>query len=69
MINNRWANYINQTLAVIKLVTYSIIALAGIYRLLSNWTVSRFNWEHPLSGDTNIAAYSSSILLVSIHVL
>lgn len=67
MINNRWANYINQSLAVIKLITYSIIALAGIYRLTSNWSVSRFNWEHPINGDTTISAYSSSILLVSIH--
>ncbi|PKY38219.1 amino acid transporter [Rhizophagus irregularis] len=64
MINNRWANYINQSLAVIKLITYSIIALAGIYRLASNWSVSRFNWEHPINGDTNISAYSSSILLI-----
>ncbi|GBB92399.1 hypothetical protein RclHR1_00200032 [Rhizophagus clarus] len=64
MINNRWANYINQTLAVIKLITYSIIALAGIYRLSSNWSVSRLNWVHPLGGNTNIAAYSASMLLI-----
>ncbi|PKY50818.1 hypothetical protein RhiirA4_467477 [Rhizophagus irregularis] len=25
---------------------------------------SRFNWEHPINGDTNISAYSSSILLI-----
>ncbi|CAB4397341.1 unnamed protein product [Rhizophagus irregularis] len=37
---------------------------AGIYRLASNWSVSRFNWEHPINGDTNISAYSSSILLI-----
>ncbi|RGB31371.1 amino acid/polyamine transporter I [Rhizophagus diaphanus] len=64
MINNRWANYINQSLAVIKLITYSIIALVGIYRLASSWSVSRFNWEHPINSDTNILAYSSSILLI-----
>ncbi|PKY16259.1 hypothetical protein RhiirB3_402673 [Rhizophagus irregularis] len=48
----------------IKLITYSIIALAGIYRLASNWSVSRFNWEHPINGGPNILAYSSSILLI-----
>ena len=66
MISNKWANYINQTLAGIKLITYSIIAIAGIAKLLSNWSVSHVNWERPLSGSTNIATYSSSILLVGI---
>ncbi|CAB4467029.1 unnamed protein product [Rhizophagus irregularis] len=37
---------------------------AGIYRLASNWSVSRFNWEHPINGGPNILAYSSSILLI-----
>ncbi|PKC64465.1 hypothetical protein RhiirA1_537029 [Rhizophagus irregularis] len=36
----------------------------GIYRLASNWSVSRFNWEHPINGGPNILAYSSSILLI-----
>ena len=66
MLSNKWANYINQTLAVIKLTTYSIIALAGICRLFTNWSESRINWQQPLSGNTDVTAYSSSILLVNI---
>ncbi|GBC01684.1 hypothetical protein RclHR1_00430001 [Rhizophagus clarus] len=63
MINNKWANYINQSLAVIKMITYSTIAIAGIYRLLSN-SENRNNWETSLDGNTSIAAYSASILLI-----
>ena len=64
MLNNKWANYINQTLAVIKLITYSIIAFAGIYRLFSDWNTSRINWQQPLDGNVDFTAYSTSILLV-----
>lgn len=65
MLSNRWANYINQTLAAIKLVTYSIIAIAGIYKLFVN-SDSQLNWKKSLEGNTDITAYSSSILLVNI---
>ena len=63
MLSNRWANYINQTLAVIKLATYSIIAIAGLYRLCAN-PESRTNWRNALDGSADIKSYSSSILLV-----
>jgi hypothetical protein len=48
IVSNRWANYINQTLAANKLVTYSIIALAGIIKLISNWPESKINckWNY-----------------------
>ncbi|CAB4426112.1 unnamed protein product [Rhizophagus irregularis] len=36
MLSNRWAAIINQGLAIIKLTTYSIIAIAGIYGLYQN---------------------------------
>jgi len=65
MLNNRLANNINQSLAVIKLLTYSIIAGIGIYRLIVNWPISRINWQQQLSGNTDITAYSTSILLVN----
>ncbi|CAB4381221.1 amino acid transporter [Rhizophagus irregularis] len=64
MLSNRWANYINQSLAAIKLVTYTIIAFAGICRLLGNWSTSRINWQQSISGNTDLTAYSSSILLI-----
>src|SRR5437762_13261726 len=64
MLSNKWANYINQTLAVIKLATYSIIAIAGIYKLCSNLE-NRINWQQSLSGNTDVTAYSTSILMVS----
>jgi hypothetical protein len=64
MLSTKWANYINQTLVIIKLTTYSIIAIAGIYRLIENWPVSQINWQQPLNGTTTIADYSTSILLV-----
>ena len=67
MLSNRWANYINQTLAVIKLVTYSIIAFAGIYKLFANWSITWINWQQSLNGTTDITAYSTSILLVNKH--
>ena len=63
MLSNKWANYINQTLAVIKLVTYSIIALAGLYRLCTD-SESRLNWRQPLDGNADFTAYSTCILLV-----
>jgi hypothetical protein len=70
MLSNKWANYINQTLAIIKLITYSIIAIAGICRLFGNWPESRMNWQQPLGGTGGNAAefksYSTSILLVNI---
>ena len=65
MRSNKWANYINQTLAVIKLITYSIIAIAGFYRLCAN-PESRINWRQPLDGKVDITSYSTSILLVNI---
>ena len=68
MLNNKWANYINQTLAVIKLVTYSIIALAGIYRLCTD-PESRSNWHQPLDGKADFTAYSTSILLVRFFMI
>ena len=68
MISNRWANYINQTLAAIKVATYSIVAIAGIYRLCTNWSVSRLNWQQSLDGNADISSYSTSILLVNILV-
>ncbi|GBC02261.1 hypothetical protein RclHR1_04530003 [Rhizophagus clarus] len=61
MLSNKWANYINQTLAVIKLVTYSTIAIAGIYKLAN--PDNRLNWKR-LEGNTDITAYSTSILLI-----
>ncbi|RIA91892.1 amino acid permease-domain-containing protein [Glomus cerebriforme] len=64
MLSNRWANYINQTLAIIKLTTYSIIAIAGIYRLIANWSVSRINWQTQINGNSDIKDYSTSILLI-----
>jgi hypothetical protein len=66
MANNKWANYINQTLAAIKMTTYSIIAIAGIFKLFLNWEVSRVNWQQLLSGGASITSYSASILLVII---
>jgi len=68
MISNRWANYINQTLAAVKVATYSIIAFAGLYRLCAN-PESRVNWEKQLSGNTDATAYSTSILLVILYSL
>ena len=65
MLSNRWANYINQTLAVIKLTTYSIIAIAGICKLFMNWSITSINWQQSLNGTTDITAYSTSILLVN----
>ena len=65
MLSNRWAKYINHTLAIIKLVTYSIIAIAGLYRLCTN-SDSQKNWQRSLSGNTDITSYSTSILLVNI---
>lgn len=65
MLSNRWAIYINQSLAVIKLVTYSIIAIAGIGKLITN-PDSSLNWKKSLEGNTDITAYSSSVLLVNI---
>ena len=65
MLNNKWANYINQTLAVIKLTTYVIIALAGLYRLCAD-PGSRSNWRQPLDGKADFTAYSTSILLVKL---
>ncbi|CAG8682665.1 22741_t:CDS:10 [Rhizophagus irregularis] len=64
MLSNKWANYINQTLAVIKLTTYSIIALAGIVKLISNWPESKRNWQTPITGTTDVKDYSTSILLI-----
>ncbi|CAB4418940.1 unnamed protein product [Rhizophagus irregularis] len=63
MLSNRWAAMINQSLAIIKLITYSIIALAGLYKLCQNTETSRKNWQTPLSGDTDIATYSSTTIL------
>ena len=65
MYSNKLANGINQSLAVIKLVTYSIIALAGIYRLCTDPN-SLINWQHSLAGKADFSAYSTSILLVKI---
>ncbi|CAG8620560.1 2217_t:CDS:2 [Funneliformis caledonium] len=64
MINNRLANVINQTLSVIKLITYSIIAIAGIFRLILDWEISRTNWQKPLSVNKDFTAYPSAILLI-----
>ncbi|CAI2192823.1 16421_t:CDS:2 [Funneliformis geosporum] len=64
MINNRLANFINQSLAVIKLITYSIIAIAGICRLFLDWETSRVHWQKPIDGNTDFTAYTSSILLI-----
>ena len=65
MLSNKCANYINQTLAAIKLVTYLIIAIAGIYRLFANWDTSRINWQQPLDGNVDFTAYSTAFLLVA----
>ncbi|CAG8588501.1 15982_t:CDS:2 [Funneliformis mosseae] len=64
MIDNRMANLINQSLAVIKLVTYSTIAIVGIFRLFLDWETSRLHWQKPLDGNTDFTAYTSSILLI-----
>ncbi|CAG8688698.1 12491_t:CDS:2 [Funneliformis caledonium] len=56
MIDNRLANLINQSLAVIKLVTYSTIAIVGICRLFLDWKTSRLNWQNPLDGNTDFTA-------------
>ncbi|CAI2170004.1 8929_t:CDS:2 [Funneliformis geosporum] len=58
------ANFINQSLAVIKLITYSIIAIAGICRLFLDWETSRVHWQKPIDGNTDFTAYTSSILLI-----
>jgi hypothetical protein len=63
MLSNRWAALINQGLAIIKLTTYSIIALAGLYRLIQGSNISRANWNTPLVGDADIATYSSTTIL------
>ncbi|CAI2200072.1 9034_t:CDS:2, partial [Funneliformis geosporum] len=63
MFDNRLANIINQSLAVIKLITYSIIAMAGICRLFLDWETSRLNWQKPLEGNSDFTAYTTSILL------
>jgi hypothetical protein len=66
MISNKLARNINQALAIIKLITYSIIAIAGIYRLCAHWDESRINWQNALGGNADIKSYSTSILLVNI---
>jgi len=62
------ANIINQTLAVIKLITYSIIAIAGLYHLIANWETSRINWQKLLTGNPDFRAYSTAILMVNINI-
>ncbi|CAG8572682.1 9637_t:CDS:2 [Funneliformis mosseae] len=64
MLSNKWASYINQTLAIIKFSTYLTIAIVGISRLFLDREKSLSNWQVPLEGDTDIAAYSSSVLLI-----
>ncbi|RGB35808.1 amino acid/polyamine transporter I [Rhizophagus diaphanus] len=64
MLSNRWAAIINQVLAIIKLITYSIIAIAGIYELCQKKEISSNNWKTQLNGNTDIAGYSSAILLI-----
>ncbi|CAB4395508.1 unnamed protein product [Rhizophagus irregularis] len=64
MLSNRWAAIINQGLAIIKLTTYSIIAIAGIYGLYQNKEISGNNWKTKINGNTGIAEYSSAILLI-----
>ncbi|RIA91891.1 amino acid/polyamine transporter I [Glomus cerebriforme] len=64
MLSNRWANYINQTLAAIKLATNIIIALAGVIKLFTNWSTSRINWQQPINGNADVTSYSTSILLI-----
>ena len=54
MLSNEWAKNINHTLAIIKLATYSTIAIAGLYRLIVD-PDSRLNWQKSLSGNTDIA--------------
>ncbi|CAG8588518.1 15983_t:CDS:2 [Funneliformis mosseae] len=66
MINNRLANVINQSLAVIKLITYSIIAIVGICRLFLDWETSRLHWQKPLERNTDFTAYTSSMLLLNV---
>ena len=69
MLSNKYANYINQTLAFIKLTTYTIIAAAGIFKLCTN-PESRLNWGQSINdGSPNITSYSTSILLVGTVVL
>ncbi|PKB92691.1 hypothetical protein RhiirA5_443750, partial [Rhizophagus irregularis] len=51
-------------LAIIKLTTYSIIAIAGIYGLYQNKEISGNNWKTKINGNTGIAEYSSAILLI-----
>ncbi|CAI2185927.1 16364_t:CDS:2, partial [Funneliformis geosporum] len=62
MINNRLANIINQSLAFIKLITYTMIAIAGLFQLTTD--TSRNNWQNSKSVNTDFSAYSSAILLV-----
>ncbi|CAB5387440.1 unnamed protein product [Rhizophagus irregularis] len=64
MLSNKWAAIINQGLAIIKLTTYSIIAIAGFYGLCKNKEISSDNWKTQLNGNTDIAEYSSTILLI-----
>jgi hypothetical protein len=61
MANNRWVNYINQTLAIIKISTYSIIAIVGIIKLFTN-SDSRLNWKN--QGDTDITMLDKSLTLI-----
>ncbi|RIA91898.1 amino acid/polyamine transporter I [Glomus cerebriforme] len=77
MLSNRWANYINQTLAIIKLTTYSIIAIAGIYRLITNWSImfSYDGWNnlnYSLDEFRNVEKkliYSNSISVVIVIIV
>ncbi|CAG8609344.1 11324_t:CDS:2 [Funneliformis mosseae] len=62
MINNRLANMINQSLAIIKLITYTMIAIAGLFQLSTD--TSRNNWQYSKSVNTDFTAYSSAFLLV-----
>ncbi len=68
MVNNRLANFINQALVAIKLITYSIIAIVGFYHLITKET-SHINWQKPLSdGNPDFTAYSTAILLVNTNI-
>ncbi|CAB4480804.1 amino acid transporter [Rhizophagus irregularis] len=63
MLSNRWANRINQALAVIKMITIIIIALSGMskYHDTGNW---KLTLESPDSKFSVLTPYSVAIIEV-----
>ncbi|CAG8445263.1 6035_t:CDS:2, partial [Ambispora gerdemannii] len=64
--SNKWANRINQTLTIIKMLTLLVISIIGLA------TISRFinendtNWKNMFPNDMNIGARSLTAALIPI---